>query len=110
MTIAEDTAEEVAVGVAELLREAFDRNAISNDDLVSILFTATDDITSAFPAQAARDRLGLGDVPLLCAREMNVAGPVPRVIRMLMHFYTDRPRSEVRHVYLGHAGVLRPDL
>ena len=110
IAITEDTPEEVASKVELLLREAFTRNGVTNDDLVSILFTATDDIRSAFPAQAARERLGLGDVPLLCARELNVEGALPGVIRMMIHFYTERERHEVQHVYLGSATTLRPDL
>ena len=110
IAITEDIPDEVASQVEALLRESFARNGISNDDLVSILFTATDDIRSAFPAQAARERLGLGDVPLLCARELDIEGAMPGVIRMLVHFYTDRARHEIEHVYLGSAIELRPDL
>lgn len=110
VAITEDTPEEVASQVEVLLREAFARNGIDTEDIVSILFTATDDIHSAFPAQAARERLGLGDVPLLCARELSVQGALPAVIRMLIHFYTERERREVQHVYLGSAMTLRPDL
>ncbi|MCY3559826.1 MAG: chorismate mutase [bacterium] len=110
VAITEDTPAEVATQVEALLREAFARNGIAIEDIVSILFTATDDIQSAFPAQAARERLALGDVPLLCARELNVQGALPGVIRMLAHFYTERERHEVRHVYLGLASTLRPDL
>ncbi len=110
VVIKEDTPEEVASQVEALLRESFARNDVATEDLVSILFTATDDIHSAFPAQAARERLSLGDVPLLCARELNIEGAMPGVIRMLAHFYTDRTRHEVEHVYLGSATELRPDL
>lgn len=110
VAITEDTPEEVASQVELLLREAFSRNGVAIEDLVSILFTATDDIRSAFPAQAARERLDLADVPLLCARELNVEGALPGVIRMLIHFYTERERHEVQHVYLGSATALRPDL
>ena len=110
VAIPEDTPEAVASQVETLLREAFARNGVATEDLVSIFFTATEDIRSAFPAQAARERLGLADVPLLCSRELNVEGALPGVIRMLAHFYTDRERREVQHVYLGSATVLRPDL
>ncbi|MCE2531698.1 MAG: chorismate mutase [Acidimicrobiia bacterium] len=110
VAITEDTPEEVASQVEALLREAFTRNGVATEDLVSIFFTATDDIHSAFPAQAARERLGLADVPLLCARELHVEGALPGVIRTLIHFYTDRERHEVQHVYLGSATSLRPDL
>lgn len=110
VAITEDTPEEVARGVEALLRESFERNGVATEDLVSILFTATEDIRSAFPAQVARERLDLADVPLLCAKELNIHGALPRVIRLLVHFYTDRARDEVEHVYLGPATALRPDL
>lgn len=110
VAITEDTPEEVASQVEALLREAFARNGVATEDLVSVLFTATDDIRSVFPAQAARERLELADVPLLCARELNVEGALPGVIRTLIHFYTDKERHEVQHVYLGSATSLRPDL
>ena len=110
VAITEDTPDEVVSQVEALLRESFARNGVTAEDLVSVFFTATDDICSAFPAQAARERLGLADVPLLCAREMNVEGALPRVIRLLAHFYTERERHEVQHVYLGSATALRPDL
>lgn len=110
VTVPEDTPEEVASQVERLLRESFGRNGVAAEDLVSIFFTATDDIRSVFPAQVARERLGLADVPLLCSKELNVDGALPRVIRMLVHFYTDRARDEVEHVYLGSATALRPDL
>ena len=86
-----------------------ERNGIVHDDLVSIVFTATDDISSMFPATAAR-ALGLGDVPLICARELSVRGAVPRCVRVLMHFYTEAPRASLHHVYLEGARGLRDDL
>ena len=110
VTVPEDTPEAVASQVETLLRESFARNGVAAEDLVSIIFTATDDIRSVFPAQVARERLGLADVPLLCARELNIDGALPSVIRMLVHFYSDRARDEVEHVYLGAATALRPDL
>ncbi|MCB0952196.1 MAG: chorismate mutase [Microthrixaceae bacterium] len=95
--------------VSTLLTEMLDRNQVDHDDLVSIVFTATDDIHSAFPALAAR-RMGLGDVPLLCARELEIDGATPRCVRVLMHLMTSRSRSEMRHVYLESARGLRDDL
>lgn len=106
----EDDPDEVASQIEALLRESFARNDVAAEHLVSVFFTATDDIRSVFPAQVARERLGLADVPLLCARELNVDGGLPRVIRVLVHFYTDRERDEIEHVYLGAATALRPDL
>ena len=84
-------------------------NNLHTDQLISILFTATPDITSEFPALAARE-LGLGDVPLLCFVEMNVVGSMPRVIRVMINAETDAPRSEIQHIYLRGAAALRLDI
>ena len=108
-TVDADTPEQIASRTAALLEEMFDRNGVDHDDLISIWFTVTDDISSAFPASAAR-AIGLGDVPLLCAREIPVVGSMPRCIRVLAHLATDRPRHELRHVYLENAFGLRDDL
>jgi chorismate mutase len=104
-----DDPAEILAGTRELIREVVDRNGIGPDDLISIVFTMTPDLTSCFPAVAARD-LGLVDVPLLCATEVPVPGALPRVVRLLAHVESDRPRSAVRHVYLRGATRLRPDL
>jgi chorismate mutase len=85
------------------------RNSLVVDDLVSVIFTSTPDLRSTFPAAAART-LGIGDVPLLCAQEIDVEGSLPRVVRVMAHVALDRPRSEVSHVYLRGAEVLRQDL
>lgn len=95
--------------VAELVREVLARNDLATDDLISIVFTATPDVRSEFPAYAAR-AIGITDVPLLCAQELEVSGAMPRVIRLLAHAETARPRSEIRHVYLHGARELRTDL
>ena len=86
-----------------------DRNDLSHDDVVSIIFTTTTDLTSAFPATGARG-IGFGDIPLLCASEINVPGAMPLCVRILMHVYTTRSRAELRHVYLRNAQGLRDDL
>ena len=91
------------------MTEILARNELEHDDLVSIIFTATDDLTAEFPATAARS-LGLGDVPLLCARELAIDHGMARVVRVLVHCYTDRPRDELHHVYLEGARALRDDL
>ena len=96
-------------GTARLLTAVLTGNALRHDDIVSMLFTLTPDLTAAFPAVAAR-RLGLVAVPLMCASEVDVPGSLPRVVRLLAHVDTDLPRAEVRHVYLDGAEVLRPDL
>ena len=93
----------------ELVRTVLRENSLSTDDLISIVFTATDDVRSEFPAYAARV-LGLDDVPLMCARELEIEGSLPRVVRLMMHVETDLTRAEVTHVYLHGAALLRRDL
>ena len=95
--------------VQHLVAEMLHRNGVGKDDLISILFTATDDIHSMFPATAARG-IGLGDVPLICARELDILGSTPRCIRVMMHLVTERSRAELHHVYLEGARHLRDDL
>ncbi len=106
ITIAADTAAEVATGVRELLEEILVRNEIEAEDIISIVFTTTEDVSSMFPATAAR-AMGLDDVPLLCAREIPVPGAVGLCIRVLLHVHTERARSELEHVYLRGATALR---
>ena len=95
--------------VAEMVTDAMTVNGLDVDDFISVFFTATSDLVSEFPAYAAR-RLGFGEVPLLCARELEISGSMPRVVRMLAHVETDLPRSAVTHVYLHGAAALRTDL
>jgi chorismate mutase len=108
-TIDDDTSPAIHQRVTDLLAAMIERNAVDHDDLISIVFTATSDVHAAFPAAAAR-AFGLGDVPLLCARELDIDGGTPRCIRVLMHIESDRSRSELRHVYLEGAAGLRDDL
>jgi chorismate mutase len=96
-------------GTSELVAEVLRRNDVTTDDLISIVFTATPDLTAEFPAYAAR-MMGFHDVPLLCTTEIAVPGAMPRVLRLLAHVDTDLPRSEIRHVYLAGAAALRRDL
>ena len=95
--------------VAEMVVGVMEANGLAVDDFISVIFTATSDLVAEFPAYAAR-RLGFGDVPLLCARELEIAGSMPRVVRMLAHVETDVPRAEITHVYLHGAAHLRRDL
>lgn len=95
--------------IVALLTEMMARNGVDHDSLVSIVFTTTKDIRSMFPAAAART-MGLGDVPLLGALEADIEGGTSRCVRVLMHLTTDRPRSDLRHVYLEGAKHLRDDL
>ncbi|MEI6361323.1 MAG: chorismate mutase [Actinomycetes bacterium] len=105
---ADDKAEMIEA-VGELLTEMMARNSLTSDDLVSVILTGTPDLTCSFPAVGAR-AIGLVDVPLLCAQEMDVAGALERVVRVLMHIDVDMPRSQISHVYLRGAEVLRQDL
>ena len=108
-TIEADTAEAITSGVQTLIREMLGRNGVAKDDLISVLFTATEDLTATFPATPAR-LMGLGDVPLLSARELSVTGGTPRCVRVLMHLNTTRSPAELRHVYLEGAQGLNDDL
>ncbi len=105
----QDDAAEMRSAVVELLTEIFDRNAINNSDLVSVLFTATPDLHSAFPAAAARD-LDLADVPLICAQELDIDGAMPLTVRVMVHANIDTPRAQIKHVYLRGAEALRQDI
>ncbi len=107
--VKENSAEEIGHAVAELLAKMIEDNHVKKVDLISIIFTATTDLTADFPAVAARS-IGLGDVPLLCAVEIDVPGSLPRVVRILMHLNSDRSLSEIKHIYLNGASVLRKDL
>ncbi|MBC7291196.1 MAG: chorismate mutase [Actinotalea sp.] len=104
-----DEREHLFQRTAELVREVLAANDLSVDDLVSILFTCTPDLRSDFPAAAARE-MGMGDVPLMCAVEIDVPEALPRVVRLMAHVNLDRPRTQIRHVYLHGATVLRKDL
>ncbi|HUY63091.1 MAG TPA: chorismate mutase [Acidimicrobiales bacterium] len=108
-TVEADTPAQITARVQELLAAMLERNAVAGDDLISIVLTATADLVSMFPALAARE-MGLGDVPLLCASEIDVVGATPRCLRVLAHLSTDRTRQELHHVYLHGARGLRDDL
>ncbi len=104
-----DTADEMVEAVSELLTQMLTANQIATEDLISIILTATPDLTSEFPAVAAR-KIGLGTVPLLCSVEIDVPQSLPRVVRVLMHAHLDRSLADVKHIYLRGATVLRKDL
>jgi len=104
-----DDSAEMADAVTELLGEMLNRNGLTATDIVSVLFTATPDIHSGFPATAARS-VGLADVPLICAQEIDVTGAMPLVIRTMMHAEMNISRADVKHVYLRGAEVLRQDI
>ena len=104
-----DEREHLLDRVEEMVLDVMRSNGLGVDDFISVIFTATSDVTSEFPAYAAR-QLGFGDVPLICARELEIAGSMQRVVRMLAHVETDLPRAEMTHCYLHGAAALRKDL
>lgn len=108
-TVDSDTAEQIEVRVAEVVEAMLTRNSVMHDEIISIFFTATADVTSMFPATAAR-AAGMGDIPLLCAQELQIDGSTPRCIRVLMHLNSEKPRELLHHVYLHGASGLRDDL
>lgn len=108
-TLDVDDREHMVERTQELIHLLFERNELVEDDLVSIVFTATSDVTCGFPALAAREA-GFVHTPLLCARELEVEGGIRRCVRVLVHAYTPRSKDELRHVYLHDARQLRTDL
>lgn len=109
-TCDEDTKEEVAKVTQELLSEMINRNSLELDNIVSVLFTATCDIHSEFPATAARSLEGFSEIPVMCAQELDIVGSMPMCIRVMMHIDANKTRKEVKHVFLGNAKNLRKDL
>ena len=101
--------EAILEGTTELVAEVMARNSLGTDDVISVVFTATPDLTAEFPALAAR-KIGFQDVPLLCGTEIAVPHALPRVVRLLMHVETGQPRSAMQHVYLRGAAALRLDI
>lgn len=110
-TLDVDTREEVLERTAEMLMRLLERNGLTSDDIVSLLFTATEDIHSEFPAAAVR-AAGIADVPMICARELAITGGsgIPLCIRVMAHVETTLARDQLRHVYLRGAKQLRSDL
>lgn len=104
-----NTAETILAATRELLKRIVAANDLRVEELASVIFTVTPDLDAVYPAQAARE-LGWQHTPLLCMQEMAVAGSLPRCVRVLAHWNTDRDPAQVRHVYLGEARALRPDL
>jgi chorismate mutase len=108
ISVSKDEAQEILSATSKLMGEIMQRNSLTPDQVVSCIFTVTDDLSAEFPAVAAR-ALGFERVPLLCAREIPVPGSLSRVIRVLIHYYADEGH-EAKHVYLGEAATLRADL
>ncbi len=108
-TVEEDVPDQIRARTGELLEAMMQRNDVRPDNIISLIFTATPDLVSDFPAVAARN-MGLSRTPLLCSQEIPVAGSVERCIRILMHAYSQKAKEEIRHAYLRGAKQLRTDL
>ena len=107
-TAERNTAEDILEATRELLAALITANEIDADDVASVIFTTTPDLTATFPAVAARD-YGWDMVPLLSSHEMQVPGALERVIRVLIHYNTDKPADQIRHIYMRRAQLLRPE-
>jgi len=104
-----DDRDAILDGTTELVTALMTRNDLTPDDVISVLFTVTLDLTTEFPALAAR-KIGFHAVPMMCATEIPVVGALPRVVRLMAHVETDRPRAQIQHVYLRGAAALRLDI
>lgn len=110
ITVTEDDVDLILQATRELLEAIVKENAdMKQEDIGSAIFTVTDDLAATFPAQAAR-QMGWSMVPMMCAREIPVPGSLPKAIRVLVHWNTETPQSQIKHVYLRDAVKLRPDL
>lgn len=107
--IGTDHRQEILDGTAELVTQVMERNGLTTDEVISVIFSATPDLRAEFPALAARS-LGFQEVPLLCCAEIDVPGAMPRVVRLMMHVETGLRRAQVQHVYLRGAAALRLDI
>jgi chorismate mutase len=107
-TVDKNTSADILWATETLMKEILQRNGLTPQDVVSCIFTVTEDLDADFPAVAAR-RIGFDQVPLMCAREIPVPGSLPKVVRVLMHYYADEDH-QAKHVYLGEAQRLRQDL
>lgn len=110
ITVTKNTPEEISQAVVELLKEVIDKNSLNKDDIISAVFTMTDDLNAEFPAKIARIHLGWDDVSMLCARELNIIGSLPMCIRVLIHINSKLDKSDIKHIYLRNAVKLRPDI
>jgi chorismate mutase len=107
-TVEKNTAEDILEATRELLDTLIRVNEIDSSEVASVLFTTTPDINAVFPAAAARD-YGWETIPLMCSHEMNVPGALERVIRILIHYNTDKSKDDIRHIYMRRAIELRPE-
>lgn len=109
ITIENNVESEVLDQASKLIKQIISKNSLKIEDIISIIFTVTDDLNAVYPAAAVR-KMGIVDVPLMCVQEMKVPGSLEKCLRVMLHISTDRNKSEIEHVYLEGATVLRPDL
>ncbi len=109
ITVSENTKESILEGTKEILVEIIERNSLDNADIISAIFTVTHDLNATFPAVAAR-QIGWNDIPLMCTTEIDVPGSLTKCIRVLLHINSEKSNTEIKHVYLNGAKILRPDL
>jgi chorismate mutase len=107
-TVDRNDAESILSATRELLQKLIDDNEVHQEDVASVIFSSTSDLSAAFPARAARD-LGWSEAPLFGCQEVDVTGGLARCIRVLVHWNTTKPASAIRHAYLRQARTLRPD-
>jgi chorismate mutase len=110
ITVDSNTREAILDGTRRLLAEILRTNDVPTEDVASAYFTTTTDLNAEFPAVVARDEFGWNNIALMCGHEMDVPGSLRMCLRIMLHVNTERPQSQINHVYLGGAAVLRPDL
>ena len=110
ITVENNTISDISAATVELYKEIILRNGIKTDAIINIFFTLTKDLNAVYPAKALREYCNITDVPLLCMQEADICGSLEKCIRILLQVQTDLPKSEIKHVYLKGAEVLRPDL
>jgi len=110
VSIEENSVEGIKTATVELLKEILEKNKIAQDDIISAVFTVTEDIDADFPAKWARIEYKWNDTPMVCAREIPVTGSIEKCIRVMILFYTKLNKKEINHIYQGRAKALRPDL
>ncbi|MDD3013211.1 MAG: chorismate mutase [Candidatus Gastranaerophilales bacterium] len=110
ISLSENSKQEISSSVVELLNKIVKENMLNNDDIISAIFTMTEDLNAEFPAKAARTHMGWNEVSMICARELAVKDSLPMCIRVLIHINTLMDKKDIKHVYLRDAANLRPDI
>ena len=110
ITVKENSVKEIKGGVKQLLNDIFTQNNIQEEKVINIIFTVTDDLNALNPATVTREEVKIGSIPMLCVQEMKVKDGLPRCIRIMVQIYSDLKKEQIKHIYLGEAATLRPDL